>query len=304
MKSKNWVSKDFIDAARKIHGNRFSYDNVEYTGMTNDVAITCTVHGDFLQKARNHLYGTSCKACTKQHETDKFLARAKAVHGDLYDYSKLDYVHSEKKVIIGCKVHGDFLQTPTAHWRLEQGCVKCSGERNKERCTSNSEDFIAKASVAHKGRYDYSLVDYKLSREPVEIVCTSCSHPFWQTPNAHLAGNGCRNCNISGFTNLKSSFLYILTSGNITKVGITNKTPTARAKIISSYAGRDFEVYKEYLYEIGKKALETENSTLRWMRKKYQGVQEKFQGYTECFLDVDREELLSKLQAAHEAQAA
>ena len=40
--------------------------------------------------------------------TEEFIAKAKAVHGDRYDYSKVKYVDSKTKICIICKEHGEF----------------------------------------------------------------------------------------------------------------------------------------------------------------------------------------------------
>ncbi|MFV9482323.1 hypothetical protein ACNI3T_00720 [Christiangramia sp. ASW11-125] len=54
-----------------------------------------------------------------------FLKRAKEIHGDKYDYSKVDYQTTEKKVIISCKEHGEFLMRPRAHYADKRACPKC-----------------------------------------------------------------------------------------------------------------------------------------------------------------------------------
>lgn len=61
-----------------------------------------------------------------------FFHRAKLIHGELFDYSSTVYENSEKRVIIKCRKHGDFLQLPRKH--LEgQGCKKCSAKANQEK---------------------------------------------------------------------------------------------------------------------------------------------------------------------------
>lgn len=66
---------------------------------------------------------------TKQwkHDTDSFIEKAKEVHGDLYDYSKVKYKMNKEKVVIICNEHGEFLQTPHMHISKKmQGCPKCA----------------------------------------------------------------------------------------------------------------------------------------------------------------------------------
>ena len=47
--------------------------------------------------------------------TEDFIARAKAVHGDKYDYSKVNYVSTNTKVCIIDKTHGEFWMSPHNH---------------------------------------------------------------------------------------------------------------------------------------------------------------------------------------------
>ena len=45
----------------------------------------------------------------------KFLIKAREVHGDKYDYSKVVYVNCQTKVEIVCPIHGSFWQSPNSH---------------------------------------------------------------------------------------------------------------------------------------------------------------------------------------------
>ena len=63
--------------------------------------------------------------------TEEFIAKAKAVHGNRYDYSKVEYVNSKTKVCIVCKEHGDFWQSPIKHLH-GQKCAKCAFDETAE----------------------------------------------------------------------------------------------------------------------------------------------------------------------------
>ena len=123
--------------------------------------------------------------------TEIFIKKAILKHGDKYGYSKVDYKKAIEKVIIICKIHGDFLQTPNKHL-CGNGCRKCFGQ-NK-----TTDDFINEAINIHKDEnnnqiYDYSNTIYKKASEKVIIKCFIHGN-FLQTPNAHLAGKGCSKC--------------------------------------------------------------------------------------------------------------
>lgn len=120
--------------------------------------------------------------------TTDFIARAKAVHGDKYDYSVTEYVKSSTKLTIICPVHGEFKVLPSNHVGRRSGCPKCAGQ---EKLTS--ESFRERAGEIHGDHYDYSEVQYVNRKTKVTIVCPTHGE-FQQTPKAHLTGNGCNKC--------------------------------------------------------------------------------------------------------------
>lgn len=123
--------------------------------------------------------------------TEEFVKKAKAVHGDKYDYSLVDYKNNQAKVKIICPLHGIFEQYPENHIRKKSGCPECSRKIKRE--ASNKEEFIKKAKEIHGDRYDYSLVEYKNSRIKVKIICP-IHGIFEQAPGNHLLGAGCPDC--------------------------------------------------------------------------------------------------------------
>ncbi len=47
--------------------------------------------------------------------TQQIIEQFKKVHGDKYDYSKVEYVNAKTPVIIICKEHNEFSQAPDHH---------------------------------------------------------------------------------------------------------------------------------------------------------------------------------------------
>ena len=124
--------------------------------------------------------------------TEEFIQKAKAVHGDKYDYSKVEYVNNKTKVCITCPEHGEFWQRPNDHIS-HVGCPLCSLERNtKLRVMSNAE-FIQKANAIHGDKYDYSKVEYVNNKTKVCIICPIHGE-FWQNASSHIRGAGCPVC--------------------------------------------------------------------------------------------------------------
>ena len=124
--------------------------------------------------------------------TEEFIKKAQAVHGDRYDYSKVEYVGTKIKVCIVCKEHGEFLQSPQKHLS-GQGCVKCHRKSMAKRYSLGEEKFIEKANSVHNGFYDYSEVDYVNGHTPIKIICPLYG-VFNQGPVSHLQGHRCPIC--------------------------------------------------------------------------------------------------------------
>ena len=116
-----------------------------------------------------------------------FIDKAMIKHGNKYDYSKVEYISSNTKVIIICKEHGEFLQRPSKHL-IGQGCPICAGN-----IKDNKSSFIGKANLKHNGKYDYTKVHYINCDTNVIIICPHHGE-FEQTPYAHLNSCGCIHC--------------------------------------------------------------------------------------------------------------
>ena len=87
---------------------------------------------------------------SRKKTTEEFIADARKVHGDKYDYSKVSYLSAKSKVCIICRDHGEFWQSPNNHL-FGRGCPICAGNQR-----SSNEVFVAKAKSIHGNKYDYS----------------------------------------------------------------------------------------------------------------------------------------------------
>lgn len=148
-------TEGFIKSASTVHGGFYTYDKVEYTTSADNVIITCPIHGDFTQTPSNHLAGKGCTKCAYKtiveklsSTTEEFIEKATAVHGDLYDYSKVNYVAWNKKVEIICHKHGSFWQTPNGHLGGHK-CPKCKTSVGE----NIIEEFLINNGVAYIHQY-------------------------------------------------------------------------------------------------------------------------------------------------------
>ena len=117
----------------------------------------------------------------------------KKIHGDKYDYSKVDYQGNNTEVTIVCPEHGEFKQLPKTHKR-GNGCQQCANRyRGIKKKQKASEKFIKEAIEKHGEKYNYSQVDYQGSHTKVIIICPEHGE-FKQDPSNHLYGYGCKKC--------------------------------------------------------------------------------------------------------------
>ena len=128
----------------------------------------------------------------KKLTTEEFINKARCVHGDKYNYSKVDYINSSTKVCIICPEHGEFWQAPQSHLN-GNGCYLCGVSKRAKKKKKNVDDFIREANIIHGGKYDYSKVEYNGNNDKVCIICPEHGE-FWQKPNNHIHGWGCSRC--------------------------------------------------------------------------------------------------------------
>jgi len=216
--SKRRTTEQFIAEARAAHAadDRYDYSKVEYKDSHTKVEIICPKHGSFHQSPTNHLRPCGCPGCTGDairkgrgfNSAEFDVARARAKHGDKYDYSNCKGGSTKTKVEIICPEHGLFLQSPEKHYS-GSGCPECKvldADRLKmEKQTTRYERmkttfqqnfaarFIEKARIVHGEKYNYDLSEYTQAKCKIEIVCPEHGS-FWQTVNSHLNGNGCPAC--------------------------------------------------------------------------------------------------------------
>jgi hypothetical protein len=127
-------------------------------------------------------------------------------HGKRYDYSKVNYINSNSKVIVICKIHGEFKITPNHH-KNGVGCRYCYFENQK----ISKEEFLVRSQKIWGDLYNYSLFDnLPKPGEKVLIKCNSHTLTFYQEPRNHLRGhtgcNECKSLKLSGPATLKGRF--------------------------------------------------------------------------------------------------
>lgn len=164
--SRKLTKEEFIKRAIEKHGDKYDYSKVDYKNATTKVCIICKEdgHGEFFQRPGDHVKGSGCPKCSGNRiklTTEEFIKRAKEVHGNKYDYCKVDYKNNYTKIRIICPDHGEFHQNAGSHL-VGNGCPRCAVIQVKRSKQKTTGWFIEAANSVHGNRYDYMNVVYGL----------------------------------------------------------------------------------------------------------------------------------------------
>lgn len=200
IKTKEELTKSFIARSKKRHGEKFDYSNIIYIDDETPVKIICPIHGEFEIKPSRHLYSKyGCPKCAniensshKKMTTEQFIEKAKKIWGDFFIYDKTYYDGMDKKLIITCPLHGDFLTRPS-DFLHHHGCPKCKSNKtkiiNKSLKLSNKEEFINKLELLYPNMFNYDKVIYIDSRTKVLLHSILCNEDFYVTPAQAIQGH-------------------------------------------------------------------------------------------------------------------
>lgn len=127
------TQESYIAKLHEKHGTKFDYSKFIYTTVDTPTIVICPEHGEFQISPYNHFrskYG--CKKCgeqaaalAKESSLEEFISKARATHGDKYDYSNTIYTSAKDKLTITCPKHGDFTQLASGHLS-GYGCKHCA----------------------------------------------------------------------------------------------------------------------------------------------------------------------------------
>ena len=153
--------KHFIKKAINKFGDRFDYSDVKYVNSDTQVNIIDKESNNeiFSIKPSNFLHSVDGRPDknvigTREKRRENFIKRAKELHGDKYDYSKVNYIDTHTKVCIICPKHGEFWQLPATHLKADRngcGCPKCSHMVSK--LEENVINRLTKEEIKFKSQY-------------------------------------------------------------------------------------------------------------------------------------------------------
>lgn len=175
---------EFIWKAIQKHGYKYDYRKVNYINNSTKVLIIDRIFGEFWQKPNNHLIG---QGHPKEREikiwnsrgritTEEFIKKAILVHGDKYNYSKVEYKNNFTKSCITCPKHGEFWQTPDKHLN-GQGCPKCKESKLEQ----NIRVVLDNMNIEYNKEYSPTWIkpqrlDFYLPEYDIVIECQGKQH--------------------------------------------------------------------------------------------------------------------------------
>ena len=207
--NKRKTTEEFIVDAYCKHGDRYNYKFVNYKNAKTKVKIICPIHGVFEQTPNHQSKGNGCKKCQyvsfaekRRNNISKLIKKAKAVHGDKYDYSLVEYKNLKSKVKIICPNHGVFKQLIKNHLR-GQGCPKCRGLYEKPYYKLNIPLYETYQSQLEP--YGVKCRRNKEDQNMLEVKCMYCDR--WFVPTITSVGGKIKAINgqTTGESNLYCS---------------------------------------------------------------------------------------------------
>lgn len=176
----------FKNRATEIHGDLYDYSKSKYTICSNNLIITCRIHGDFIQTPTTHLKGSGCPVCNPFYNPisqDDFVRRLKLISPELTVLSNINgnrgYVNVSDKLGIVYNMNVGSLLKGT------MPTIRIAVDRNLA--------FEIKSRSVHGDKYIYSKSNYVTGNTKVIINCPKHGD-FTQRPMPHLMGAGCPRC--------------------------------------------------------------------------------------------------------------
>lgn len=179
----------FIEKAIKVHNNKYNYDFVQYINQRTPVTIICPKHGKFEQTPDSHLNGAECPKCAiekvsqaRKLTLEQFLSKSTRIHGNKYDYSKVEFNNIDDHITIICPIHGNFKQRVYNHLN-GCGCSKCKQSKGEEYIqqilTEQNIEFISQYKIPIDKTINnsgFTSVDFYLPNHNIIIEYNGIQH--------------------------------------------------------------------------------------------------------------------------------
>lgn len=169
------TTEEFIREIKELFPDANTiFDKVVFKRRDAPVTLVCPIHGEYEKLATLAFQSIECPECQKirlnkerAKTKEQFIADARLVHGDKYEYDKVVYKKALEKVCITCPEHGDFWQTPNNHLK-GKGCPYC----NRPFYYKTTDDFIHQLKNKFpESETLYDKVVYKTGHDEIILIC-------------------------------------------------------------------------------------------------------------------------------------
>lgn len=114
--------KEFLHALNKAHPDLKLISR--FNGKSKPIVLIDKFGNEFKTIAANSLTKRFPSITCSTNKTKYFIFLANKIHNNLYSYKKSIYRHDKEKLIVTCKIHGDFYPQPSNHLN-GSGCPHC-----------------------------------------------------------------------------------------------------------------------------------------------------------------------------------
>lgn len=196
---KKLTQQEFVEKALSRAPRYVDLSQFVYTNSAGKSTAICPEHGPFITSANALMNRIGCPKCAlisrsakRRMTIEEFLSRSKEVHGDTYDYSRVNFRGATHHVTIVCKQHGEFLQLPTQHM-AGQGCRLCGHLRIGAKSRLEVKEVVSRLRGIHGDRYVYDKVG---ERNGKKLTVTCREHGDFTATLTNLLHNqsGCPEC--------------------------------------------------------------------------------------------------------------
>jgi len=126
--------EDFINDAKKVHGDTYDYSKVVYINDSTPVTITCCTHGEFKQSPGNHtgVKQSGCRKCADARTQERCRKKQEVFEKEVEEVKTSefkvigDYTNDSTAVKVECQKCGTVLNIIPSNILQGQGCSACS----------------------------------------------------------------------------------------------------------------------------------------------------------------------------------
>lgn len=202
---KRYNTSEFIQRAREVRGDFYDYSKVQYINSHTKVCIIDPEFGEFWMVPNAHLCGQGhplrgkiLASSKRSMGKDGFIKRARNKFGNLYDYSKVEYVNCDERVLIIDPEYGEFWQTPYQHLNSYGNPIRTA----KRRATTNI-DHIVPLSIICSRRKDgnkwfrkrplYIFLDSDVNKVEMPTIENKKKSDFIEVNGVNILADSIRN---------------------------------------------------------------------------------------------------------------